>query len=160
VTPAVEEAPVIIQAGAAAEARARKKGTSTTAAPAVRVRHKILVADDEDNFCSFISWVLKENGYDVLIANDGQEAFERFQSAPKNIDMVILDAYMPRMGGLEAYLRMQVLRPDLPVLFASGFVGGPSADTLVESCPGPAGILHKPFTSEDLLQAVKTALAV
>src|SRR5208283_732530 len=122
------------------------------------VRNKILVADDEDNFCSFISWVLKENGYDVLVANDGQEAFERFQSSPQNIDLVILDAYMPRMGGLEAYLRMQVLRPDLPVLFASGFTREASVDTLVAGCPGPASVLLKPFSATDLIEAVEKAL--
>jgi CheY-like chemotaxis protein/nitrogen-specific signal transduction histidine kinase len=123
------------------------------------VKHfKVLLADDEENFRAFTSWVLKERGFEVLTANDGQEAFERFQEAPETFHLVILDAYMPRMGGLETYLRMQVLRPDLPVLFASGFVRGPSVNALVDGCPGPAGVLLKPFSSEDLLVAVKKAL--
>ena len=126
--------------------------------PAAQARYKILLADDEENFRAFTSWVLKEHGYDVIIANDGQEAFERFQEAPESFHLVIVDAYMPRMGGLEAYLRMQVLRPDLPVLFASGFVRGASVDALLDGCPGPAGVLLKPFTSDDLLKAVQKAL--
>ena len=119
---------------------------------------KILLADDEENFRLFTSWALQERGYEVVVSKDGQEAFERFQDAPQSFSLVILDAYMPRMGGLEAYLRMQVLRPDLPVLFASGFARGPSVDALVAGCPGPAAVLLKPFSGEDLIEAVNKAL--
>jgi FixJ family two-component response regulator len=66
---------------------------------------------------------------------------------------------MPLMGGLEAYLRMHVLRPDLPVLFASGFFRGPSIEALVEGCPGPAAVLMKPFGADDLIKSVSTALS-
>ena len=118
----------------------------------------ILLADDEENFRTFTSWVLRENGYEVVTASDGQEAFNLFKAAPHNFSLVILDSYMPRMGGLEAYLRMQILRPELPVLFASGFARGASADALVAGCPGPAAVLFKPFGSEELLAAVKSAL--
>ncbi|HYG75319.1 MAG TPA: response regulator, partial [Planctomycetota bacterium] len=127
-------------------------------AVASRPHGKILLADDEENFRLFTSWALRERGFEVITAQDGQEAFERFQEAPEEFALVILDAYMPRMGGLEAYLRMQVLRSDLPVLFASGFARGPSIDALVSGCPGPADVLLKPFSSEDLLEAVKKAL--
>ena len=120
---------------------------------------KILLADDEENFRLFTSWALQERGYEVVVSKDGQEAFEKFQDAPQSFSLVILDAYMPRMGGLEAYLRMQVLRPDLPVLFASGFARGPSVDALVAGCPGPAAVLLKPFSGEDLIEAVNRALA-
>jgi PAS domain S-box-containing protein len=120
---------------------------------------RILLADDEENFRLFTGWALRERGYDVITAKDGQEAFERFQEAPESFKLVILDAYMPRMGGLEAYLRMQILRPELPVLFASGFARGPSVDALVSGCPGPAGVLLKPFSVEDLDAAVRKALA-
>jgi PAS domain S-box-containing protein len=119
---------------------------------------RILLADDEENFRLFTSWALRQQGYDVIVAKDGQEAFERFQDAPQSFNLVILDAYMPRMGGLEAYLRMQVIRPDLPVIFASGFARGPSMDALIAGCPGPASVLPKPFTAEELVDAVGKAM--
>ena len=124
----------------------------------VKPRQRILIADDEENFRQFASWILKERGYEVVTAADGQEAFEKFQEAPTGYHLVILDSYMPRMGGLESYLRMQVLRPDLPVLFASGFARGASMDALIDGCPGPAGVLLKPFSADDLAEAVKKAL--
>ena len=120
---------------------------------------RILIADDEENFRTFMGWSLRQAGYDVVLASNGQEAFERFQEGPASIRLAILDAYMPLMGGLETYLRMQVLKPELPVLFASGFVRGPSVETLIDGCPGPATVLLKPFSSEDLIKAVEAALA-
>ncbi|HYF50251.1 MAG TPA: response regulator [Planctomycetota bacterium] len=123
-----------------------------------RPAQRILIADDEENFRQFAGWILKERGYEVVTAIDGQEAFEKFQEAPAAYHLVILDSYMPRMGGLESYLRMQVLRPDLPVLFASGFARGASMDALIDGCPGPAGVLLKPFSADDLAEAVKKAL--
>jgi len=132
--------------------------SQSAAASESQPKGKVLLADDEENFRMFTSWVLRERGYEVVVAKDGLEAFERFQETPDAFALVILDAYMPRMGGLEAYLRMQVLRSDLPVLFASGFARGASIEALVSGCPGPAGVLLKPFSSEDLLEAVKKAL--
>jgi len=154
-----EEQPAPAVAGAAASPGARvEPAVARPAAPQASAA-KILLADDEENFRMFTAWALRERGYEVVTAKDGQEAFERFQEAPESFALVILDAYMPRMGGLEAYLRMQILRPDLPVLFASGFVRGPSVEALVSGCPGPATVLLKPFSSEDLLVAVAKALA-
>jgi len=120
---------------------------------------KILIAEDEENFRVFMVWALREHGYEVITAKDGQEALECFQESPESFSLAILDAYMPRMGGLEAYLRMQVLRPELPVLFASGFTRGASVDVLVAGCPGPASVLLKPFSATELIAAVQKAVA-
>ncbi|MCW8133805.1 MAG: response regulator, partial [Planctomycetota bacterium] len=115
-------------------------------------RMRVLLADDEENFRDFVRTILQQNGYEVMTASDGLEAFEHFQEEPEKITLAILDAYMPRLGGLETYLRMQALRPDLPVIFVSGFVRGPSRQALLAACPGRAQVLLKPFTSEQLLQ--------
>lgn len=115
-------------------------------------RPRILLADDEENFRDFVRTILQQNGYDVVTASDGLEAFEHFQEESDKFTLAILDAYMPRLGGLETYLRMQALRPDLPVLFVSGFVRGPSRSALLAACPGRAQVLLKPFTGEQLLQ--------
>ncbi|MCY3022566.1 MAG: response regulator [Planctomycetota bacterium] len=163
--PGVEQAAAPSEVAAASPAAAQPAASGTHVEAAAQLAGadgaracRIILADDEENFSRFTSWVLRERGYDVVTAKDGQEAFERFQEAPESFNLVILDAYMPRMGGLEAYLRMQALRPELPVLFASGFARGPSVDALIAGCPGPAAVLLKPFSSEDLVNAVKKAL--
>ncbi|MBE7466096.1 MAG: response regulator [Planctomycetes bacterium] len=118
----------------------------------------VLLADDEEIFRDFVRQVLQQNGYDVAMASDGREAAELFQEAPERYALAVLDAYMPRMGGLEAYLRMQALRPELPVLFVSGFVRGPSRQALLAACPGRAEVILKPFSEERLLDAVEHIL--
>ena len=123
-----------------------------------RLRPRLLLADDEENFRDFGRAILGQGGYEVVVAADGLEAFERVQEDPARFALVILDAYMPRLGGLEAYLRMQALRSDLPVIFVSGFVRGHSRDALVTACPGRAEVLLKPFSGEQLTQAVEKAL--
>ena len=120
----------------------------------VTPRPKILLADDEENFRDFVREVLVQTGYQVVSAANGQEAFEQFQERPESFALAILDAYMPRLGGLETYLRMQALRPDLPVIFVSGFVRGPSRDALLAACPGRAHVLLKPFTAEQVAAEV------
>jgi len=125
--------------------------------PAVQ-RVRILLADDEDNILQAGRETLRLAGYEPVVAADGQEAFEHFQRSPASYALVVLDAYMPRLGGLEAYLRMQAVRPDLPVLFVSGFVRGASRQALLNACPGRAQVLLKPFTNEDLLAAVRKLL--
>ncbi|MCZ7647953.1 MAG: response regulator [Planctomycetota bacterium] len=118
----------------------------------------ILVVDDEENFRDYVRGVLNQNGFEVACACDGREACEIFQEDPGRYALAILDAYMPRMGGLETYLRMQVLRPDLPVLFVSGFVRGPSRHALLAGCPGQAEVVLKPFGEDRLLEAVRRLL--
>lgn len=119
---------------------------------------RILFADDEDNILQAGRETLRRAGYEAVVAADGQEAFEHFQWSPASYALVVMDAYMPRMGGLEAYLRMQAVRPDLPVLFVSGFVRGASRQALLNACPGRAQVLLKPFTDVDLLDAVRNLL--
>jgi CheY-like chemotaxis protein len=128
--------------------------------PRRRSRTRILLVDDEENFRDFARDVLQEHGYDVDVAVDGQEGFELFKEDPDRYTLVVLDAYMPRLGGLETSLRMQVLRPDLLVLFVSGFVRGPSLEAMLTGCPGPAEVILKPFTGEELVMAVKKLLGM
>lgn len=137
----------------AAEAEEARTLSTTGPVPESR-RVRILLADDEDNILQAGREILRRAGYEPVVAADGQEAFEHFQRSPSSYALVVLDAYMPRLGGLEAYLRMQAVRPDLPVLFVSGFVRGASKQALLSACPGRAQVLLKPFTDDDLLAAV------
>jgi CheY-like chemotaxis protein len=118
----------------------------------------ILVADDEENVRDFTSKLLGLKGHEVEAAADGQEALDLFMKNPQSWELVVLDAYMPRLGGLEAYLRMQMVKPDLPVIFVSGYVRGASRKALLSACPGRVQMLQKPFTPEELQQAVEESI--
>ena len=116
----------------------------------------ILLAEDEDRVRDLAERLLQNLGYQVLVARDGLEALETFLADPQRIDLAILDAVMPRLSGTKAFEQMRALRPELPVLFVTGY----NPDMIGTSLTQQAGVhvLQKPFTIGDLGRMVKEAL--
>jgi CheY-like chemotaxis protein len=80
----------------------------------------ILLVDDNRNGLIARRAVLEEEGYQVRVASDGQEALELFLAG--RYDLVVTDYRMPRMDGIELIARMRQARPEVPALLLSGFV--------------------------------------
>src|SRR5262245_55655373 len=139
-------------AAAAADAPARASASSAVSGTEI-----ILVAEDEDVVRELVNDVLTEHGYRVLCAHDGQEAWMLFSAQHGEIDLVLSDVVMPKVGGGELARRIARERRDVPVLFMSGYTG----DELVKHGMRDAGtrLIEKPFTPEGLLHAVRRALA-
>ena len=117
----------------------------------------ILLAEDDENVRTLVTELLEQNGYSVRAAPDGREALRMFEENPDAIDLAILDVVMPVMGGRDTYLQVRIIRPSLPVLFATGYDAGRIdqeilADRLV-------GLIEKPFQSDSLYRAVRQVLA-
>jgi signal transduction histidine kinase/ActR/RegA family two-component response regulator len=115
----------------------------------------ILIAEDERALRRLSATVLGQAGYRTLEASDGQQALDMFTVHARNIVMLISDVVMPRMGGIELADRIRQSRPDLPILFVTGYVE--QGDALHQSAAGSA-VLLKPFSPEALLRAVSGAL--
>jgi two-component system cell cycle sensor histidine kinase/response regulator CckA len=60
-------------------------------------------------------------GYQVVVCADGQEALDLFRKNPGCIDLLVMDVLMPSLSGPEAYLEMCALRPDIKVIFTTGY---------------------------------------
>lgn len=113
----------------------------------------ILVVDDEPEVVRVAEEALRSFGYTVLSASGGEQALQIITD--QEPDMVLLDLIMPGISGQETFARLRPIAPDLPVIFASGYM--PDSDR--EAGPGaPDGYLDKPFTLERLLQTVRTVL--
>jgi CheY-like chemotaxis protein len=105
----------------------------------------ILVVDDEP-FVRMVGAEMMANlGFEVLEAGGGEEALAVIASRP-DIDLLLTDVRMPGMDGVELAKRAQALRPDLKVIFISGYTASHT------SLPGP--LVQKPFASTDLHHAV------
>ncbi len=120
----------------------------------VKPRGMVLVADDDPDFASSIEPVLRQNGYVVEIARNGQEALEK-ASAP-GLTCLILDLRMPLLTGLEVYLRLKETGAAVPTVFVTGCADD-SLEALRQVSGFGRGLLMKPFDPADLLRAVEQA---
>lgn len=114
-----------------------------------------LVVDDEPLIRRATSRLLTELGFEVLVAEDGVVALERFRPRADEVTLVVLDVTMPRLGGWETLAALRALRPGLPVVLASGY---DEARVMSGDHPErPQAFLQKPFDLGDLEAAVARA---
>ncbi len=116
----------------------------------------ILLVDDEMQVLAITSDVLSSLGYKVLTATNGQEAVDLFKRAPDDIDLVVLDVVMPMMGGVAACQNMRRIRPDIQVLFSTGYDKEQSLDKELSIIS--ADIISKPISIAELSQAIRRKL--
>ena len=122
----------------------------------VEGRETVLLVDDEDMIIDVGTRMLQKLGYQVFIARDGKEAIEVFKKHPEEIDLVVLDMIMPRMGGGETYDRIKQIKPDVKVLLSSGFsINGQASEILNRGCNG---FIQKPFNLQNLSQNLREIL--
>jgi YesN/AraC family two-component response regulator len=98
--------------------------------------------------------MLSANGYMVLEARHGRDALLVADRHRGPIHLLLTDVVMPEMGGRDLAGRLTAQRPDLRVLFISGY----TSDEVVRKGVEGAGFMPKPFTSVDLLRAVRERL--
>jgi signal transduction histidine kinase/ActR/RegA family two-component response regulator len=81
----------------------------------------ILIAEDDETLQRLLTGMLTGLGYNVILTHDGKAAVETYSNRRDEIDLLILDMVMPRMGGREAYERIRTLRGEVPVIFMTGY---------------------------------------
>lgn len=117
----------------------------------------VLVVDDEDGVRDFIERALGRLGYHVTAVSSGEEALERVRGYfAEPIDLLITDVVLPGMSGPELAAALGATRPQMPVLYVSGYA---SDVTAFHGLPGLAAhVLAKPFGMDSLVRRVRTIL--
>jgi signal transduction histidine kinase/ActR/RegA family two-component response regulator len=116
----------------------------------------VLLVEDEPMVRALVRDVLKMYGYTVLEAAHGEDAISLCRKHTGPIDLMLTDVVMPHMNGRELHDRLAPLRPDLKVLYMSGYAeGGIVHDGIID--PGTA-FIPKPFTPEDLATKIRAVL--
>ncbi len=131
-----------LEASAAPRASVAPGGTET-----------ILVVEDEETVRTLAGRVLSDAGYGVIRAADGSEAYGIVHDGER-VDLVLSDIVMPRMSGVELAERLAAIRPELPVVFMSGYTG----TELMPGVQAAAAYLQKPFAADSLLQRIREVL--
>ncbi len=117
----------------------------------------VLVAEDEETVRRFVRIVLEREGFRVLEAENGMEALAVFETADPVPDVLLTDVVMPQMGGKDLAKRLLEVRPELSVIFMSGFVR--DSELLEGLNDRRAPFLQKPFDIEELARIVRAAVA-
>ncbi len=113
----------------------------------------ILLVEDEINVREMISYTLKIEGYKVLEACHGWDALRICEEHNGEIDLLVTDVVMPHMNGSEIAKRLMALRPNMKVLYMSGYV-----DKAIEVMEQDSNFLEKPFTIDMLMHKVRNVL--
>jgi PAS domain S-box-containing protein len=132
------------------------KPAETAGIPPARGTETILLAEDEESVRRLIRDVLKESGYKVIEAFDGEEAVSKFMENKDAIDLLLLDVVMRKMSGREAYEIIKKVKPEIKLLMTSGY----SADFISKKGMLEEGLnfLAKPMSPANLLKKVREAL--
>ncbi|HEY2806250.1 MAG TPA: response regulator [Gemmatimonadales bacterium] len=135
----------------------KKAEKSETAKSETTKSETILVVDDDRAVRQAAADGLRRAGYRVLEASSGKDALAALDK-DKNVDLLLTDIQMQKMDGGELAETAQERRPELRVLFMSGYTGGAALHDSVRD-EGPS-FIAKPFVMEVLLKKVRAVLAL
>jgi CheY-like chemotaxis protein len=121
-----------------------------TVSPAPRGLETVLLVEDESAVRSFAHLVLQAQGYTVLEAKDAEEALRLARSHTGPLHALVTDVVMPHMSGKQLAERLRAIRPDLKILYVSGYTADPGGDEMT--------LLQKPFTPAALARKVREVL--
>lgn len=116
----------------------------------------VLLADDDEIGRKYTKDVLTMSGYQVIEAVDGEEAVSKFVDGKDDIGLLIFDIMMPNKTGIEAYSDIVKFRPEIGVVFISGYADGMALDTILQR---GYMFIPKPYSPDQLLSTINGMLS-
>lgn len=116
---------------------------------------RILIVDDEKDFCEILFHVIRREGFAPLVAHNGETALEMVRVGMP--DALLLDVKMPGMDGMEVLRQSKGIDPDLPVLMITAYGGVNGAVQAMKE--GAFDYLAKPLNNRELIEKLRRALA-
>ena len=124
--------------------------------PGLAGEETVLLVDDEPMVRDLGNEILRSYGYQVVLACDGLEALEIYESRGADIDLVVLDLLMPKLGGKDTLTGLRKLNPAAKVIICSGY--GFRENGLQQIMATGINLVQKPFKPEELASAVREVL--
>lgn len=132
--------------------------TTKRADGTTRHRPLILLADDETGLREMLRMVLEHEGYAVVEAANGEAAVAAVREHGSEIKFALLDVQMPKLGGLEAAIRIRAIAPQLPILLGTGYVGDREISALREASADD--LMVKPYDLRDLVERIARRISI
>jgi two-component system response regulator HydG len=117
-------------------------------------KHKILVVDDLKSIRLTLSGILEDEGYNVVMAEDGYQAIEAAKQTP--FGLIFMDIKMPGINGVQTFREIKKINPEAVVIMMTAY----SVEDLVREAleEGAYAVVYKPFDIEEILGMIKSAL--
>ena len=115
-----------------------------------------MLVDSDDDVMNATTGMLERMGHTVQGERKSQTALRMFSEDPDEFDLAIIEPLMPELGGVELAVNLKHLKPDLPVLFYTGYLDSRLKDVIRDA--GVGKVILKPLTSRELGEAVKGML--
>lgn len=122
----------------------------------MRGNETALVVDDEKVILDMAANMLSSAGYQVITAEGGREAINKYRERQEDIDVVVLDIVMPDIDGEDVLEAIKSINPDAEIVISSGYSINGQAGTLMDK--GANSFVQKPFTPHELTAAIRSVL--
>ncbi len=123
-----------------------KRGTET-----------LLLVEDEEMLLDLMKTLLEARGYHVLTARDGVEAIDVFTRHKDEIDVVISDMGLPKLGGWEAFQKMREIRSNVNVILASGYFDINLKAEIIKA--GAKDFVQKPYDPDEITEKIREVIS-
>lgn len=150
------ESELAFNSGSGGQSSSKSSQPPNNAPLAQSARQMILHVDDDPATRELVSHILSDAGYMMVSAESGFEGLDQFRRRPFDFNLVILDLTMPLMDGEQTFAHLREVRPDVPVILATGFIQEDRLDHLRNN--GLAGFVRKPIPPDELIVTVRNTL--
>lgn len=116
----------------------------------------ILLVDDEQVIIDVARDMLEILGYRAIVARDGQQAIDIYNSRKDEIALVILDMVMPGLSGADVFQALKAINPKVKVILASGYIMSRQVAAVMEQ--GCRAFMPKPYRMEDLAETIRAII--
>ncbi len=116
----------------------------------------VLLVDDEERILTVGREICKALGYSVITSDSGKKAIEIYKEQKNKINLVILDMIMPEMNGLETFIKLKKINPDIKVLLSTGYSIDEKAQEMLRQ--GCRGYILKPYSVIDFSHKLREVL--
>jgi signal transduction histidine kinase len=147
--------PVVVEGaaeGEPAEADAQLQGSYRQM---ISGKETILIVEDEEVLRSFSSEMLKELGYEVLTASNGEEALAVFAENHGVVNLVVSDMIMPKKSGVELFSELKEMKPDVKFILVTGYCLEEAEGHVLRNM---SAIMMKPYTTEKIAALIRKVL--
>jgi DNA-binding NtrC family response regulator len=116
----------------------------------------ILVVEDELPMLNLLKKILEDAGFRVLMAKDGIEAIDVYSRHQSDVDLVLCDMALPKLGGWTVYLALKERNPQVKMILTSGYLDPKVKSDMVKG--GVRDFIPKPYVPDTIVKSVRQAL--